>query len=223
VDIWILCDPSADVLTFVNFIDTTPQEPPPPVYQYTLMLSSKTLCGTACSLPGFNFNQIGSMNNYTFDWYPPGSSTPQTLSYAPCSSGTSKGCGSKGLPENQCTDLPNCCAVCNNWREAGNTYGACLGLSSNLMNISQVSSNTVKITYGGGDVVFGVTPRQVDILISCDPTADLLTYVDYIQPYPLNPPPPYYLYTLVLTSSSLCRPVNQQSDLMEKLRLLGLI
>jgi len=221
VEIIISCDPTAKVLTFVNFIPATPLIPPPPAYLYTLLLSSSVLCVPPCSVPGFNFNPISSRPSYSFEWISPDGSS-EIISLSPCSSGLPKGCGTQGPPFNQCTEKPNCCAVCETWNDNFGTKGACLGLSNHLLNTSAISERAVKLTYGGGDIIT-ITPRQVDVIIFCDPNADELTFIDFIPPVPKNPPPPYYLYTVILSSSMLCESgkTSRLEEIMNKLGELG--
>jgi len=218
VDIYITCDSNAGKLTFVNFTEATPLTPPPPAYVYTLNLSSSIICSASgsCVLPGYHFNYISAFQNWSSSWTPPGASTPETISYAPCSSGISSGCGIEGSPMNQCGNKPNCCAVCESWKEDTGTQSACLGLSHQLMAITAISNLGVKITYGGGDTVDG-TERRVDVMILCDPRSTLLTFVDFIIPQPQNPPPPYYEYVLVLSSSDLCGASDDVEVFVEKI------
>jgi len=84
-----------------------------------------------------------------------------------------------------------------------------------MMSISAFSNLGVKITYGGGDKVQG-TERRVDVVILCDPNANLLTFVDFIPPVPQNPAPPYYEYVLVLSSSELCGPSDNIEKFIQK-------
>jgi hypothetical protein len=206
VDIYINCEPEASVLTFENFIPAIPQDPPPPVYLYQLYLSSSSLCNSGpgnCSAMGFSFSQIAAIQNSQISWQPSPGAPNQTLTYAPCSAGTSTGCGTQGPPANQCTGQSNCCAVCQSWTEDTGPQGACLGLSNNLMGVTIINPVSVKISYGGGDMAEQIQ-RRVDVYIGCDPTASTMTFVKFIQPMPIDPPPPYYLYQLFLTSSTLC-------------------
>jgi len=137
-------------------------------------------------------------------WTPPGGTTSQTLSFAPCSSGgIPGGCGTAGPPINQCTGQSGCCAVCQSWIEDTGPAAACCGQTAKLSAQSSTSSTSVKITYAGGDLAEN-TPRQVDVYINCDPTASVLTFQSFVAPSASNPPPPFYLYTLTLSSSSLC-------------------
>jgi len=155
--------------------------------------------GQTCSVPGFNFDKISSSTNWQATW------TTQTLSFAPCTTGTSAGCGSSGQPLNQCTGVASCCAVCQSWSEDTGPAGACLGLGSKFISASAMSSSSVKITYGGGDVVTpGNTPRQVDIVINCEQGGSTLGFSSFTPAEVTTPPPPYYLYTLTLTSNALC-------------------
>lgn len=62
------------------------------------------------------------------------------------------------------------------------TAGACLGLSSKLMEVTALNSSTVKITYGGGDEADS-TPRQVDVYINCNDSASVLDFVTLCQQY----------------------------------------
>jgi hypothetical protein len=224
VDIIISCDPTAKVLTFVNFIPAVPLLPPPPVYLFTLVLSSSVLCGSVppCSLPGFNFNQISTQPAYYYEWKPADSSASQTISLSPCSSGLPKGCGTQGPPINQCAGQPNCCAVCQSWIEDIGPAGVCLGLTKHLLNVSASSEREVKLTYGGGDLV-DLTPRRVDVIIFCDPSATVLRFIDFIPPFPKVPPPPYYLYTVILSSSVLCESgkTSRLEEIMNKLGEFG--
>jgi hypothetical protein len=220
VDIMIYCDYRSSLLTFVDFIVPPAQFPPPPIYLYTLILSSSTLCGSGvCNLPGFDFIPISSGNNYSSTWTPPGTTVTQTISYAPCSGGLLLGCGY--IPNyNQCMNKSSCCAVCQSWTQDTGPVGVCLGLADQVLNVSAISSKTVKITYGQGDPV-DYTPRQVDILITCDPSAFGLDFVAFQPAVPKLPPPPFYLYTLTLISSKLCVsgeiPPNEE-ELMQKLK-----
>jgi len=206
VDVYISCDKSAAVLDFDKLVQPQVVQPPPPVYLYQLYLRSSALCQSGSRCPaqdGFNFGVISSLSDYKASWSPPNGAPTQTITYAPCSAGTSTGCGSGSW--NQCYNQPGCCAVCETW-PLGEDYteGACLGLSSQLLGVSVINAITVKISYGGGDDVIG-TPRQVDIYIVCDPSAsETLSFIKFIQAIPQNPPPAYYLYELYLSSSSLC-------------------
>jgi hypothetical protein len=219
VDIYITCDPNAGKLSFVNFTEAVPQTPPPPAYVYSLNLSSAAICSQSgpCFLQGYHFNYISAFKNWSSSWTPHGSSTPETISYAPCSSGIPSGCGIAGSPMNQCGNKPNCCAVCETWKEDTGTQAACLGLSNKLMAITAISNLGVKITYGGGDYV-DQAERRVDVIILCDPTSELLTFVDFILPQPQNPPPPFYEYVLVLSSSNLCGAPDNDEEFLEKIK-----
>jgi hypothetical protein len=219
VDIYIYCDPTASVLSFDNFIPAFPQNPAPPVYLYKLYLGSSSLCSnvtSSCSATGFNFAQIAAIQDAQATWLPSPGLLPQNISYAPCSAGTSTGCGIQGPPYNQCTGKSNCCAVCQSWQVDVGNQGACLGLSNDLLGVTILTPVSVKITYGSGDMVdFDNTPRRVDVYISCDPAASTMTFVKFIQAPAQNPPPPYYLYQLFLASSTLCN--TQMSDFLSSL------
>jgi hypothetical protein len=178
------------------------------------MVSSKTVVGiiiilsvielgySQCNLGGFSFSSI--TGSFSSPWVPPGNTQAQIISYAPCSSGLATGCGSSGPPLNQCERMPNCCAVCQTWNEeTTGSQGACLGLSTNLLTVESTGANSVRISYGRGDLV-QTTPRQIDINIQCDPTAAVLSFVNFVEATPSQPPPPSYKYTLSLTSSVLC-------------------
>jgi hypothetical protein len=219
VDIYISCDASGGLISFVNFTEPVPQTPPPPVYLFTLVLTSSAICSEPgpCFLQGYHFNYIAAFNNWSSTWTPPSTATPETISYAPCSSGVPKGCGTAGLPMNQCTNKSNCCAVCQSWiEETTGSQGACLGLSKKLMAITAVSNFGVILTYGGGDKVDG-TERRVNVMIICDPSSALLTFENFIPPKPQNPPPPFYEYVLVLSSSDLCG-ASEVEEFMEKIK-----
>jgi len=200
VQIYITCDQSASTLTFDNFIPPSSSDPPPPYYIYQIYFRSSTLCTNTyqqCNATGFDFSSIAANNNYQASW------TTQTLYYAPCSAGIPEGCGTYGPIINQCYNKTNCCAVCQTWEEDTGPAGTCLGLSENFLGVTIITPATVKISYGGGDNV-DTTPRQVDIYISCDPMANILTFVKFVPPQPINPPPPYYLYQIFFSSSTLC-------------------
>jgi len=211
------------VLSFDNFIPATPLQPPPVAYVYTLLLSSSALCAPTpkCSLPGFNFEPISSRPSYSFEWKPPSGSS-QTISLSPCTSGLPTGCGTNGPPINQCADTPNCCAVCQTWTVDTSIEGVCLGISNRLMNVTAISEKAVKLTYGSGDMVV-TTPRQVDIIIFCDPSATELSLMDFIPPVPKSPPPPAYIYTVILSSSVLCGTdrTSRLEEIMNKLSEFG--
>jgi len=167
------------------------------------ILSSYYLhCSAQCNLAGFSFSEIAA-TSFTATWVPPGTTGTQTLNYAPCSPGIPGGCGTQGPPTNQCANSPNCCAVCQTWIEDMGPTGACLGKGKNLITVESTSSSSVRISYGGGDVV-DTTPRQVDIDIKCDPTASVLTFASFVPAVPKIPAPPAYTYSLTLTSSVLC-------------------
>jgi len=217
VDVYISCNPSSGLLSFDNFVEPQPLNPPPPTYIFSLYVSSSVICphSSSCVLDGYHFNYIAAVQNLSSSWTPPGTTDSQTISYAPCSSGIPSGCGTAGLPDNQCTNKANCCAVCESWRGSNGLMGACLGLSSQLMSVTAISNIGVKITYGSGDKAMG-TERRVDVVILCDPKAELLTFVDFIPPEPENPPPPFYEYVLVLSSSELCGPRENIEKFLEK-------
>jgi hypothetical protein len=211
VDVYIYCDIHSTVLSFQNLIVPYPQDPPPPYYLYSLFLNSSTLCSTngtsECpALPGFDFNRIASFNNYQTSWTVDG--TTQSIDYAPCTGGISAPCGTNSW--NQCANKHDCCAVCQNWVGSSGPDASCLGLTSKLLGVKILDPVTVVISYGGGDMVENI-PRQVDIYISCDPAADILTFVKFIQPTAQTPPPPVYLYQLFLSSNSLCfgKPISE--------------
>jgi hypothetical protein len=219
VDIYITCDTSAGILSFANFTEPIPSNPPPPAYVYTLNLTSSAICSGSgpCFLQGYHFNYISAFNNWSSSWTPPSSATPETISYAPCSSGVPNGCGTAGFPMNQCTNKSDCCAVCQSWiEETTGSQGACLGLSNKLMEITALSNWGVILTYGGGDNVV-TTERRVNVMILCDPRSTLLTFEDFIPPNPQNPPPPFYEYLLVLSSSDLCG-ASDVEEFMEKIK-----
>jgi len=205
IDVYISCDKSANVLDFDKLVQPQEVNPPPPVYLYELYLRSSALCssGTRCpTQEGFNFGVISSRSDYKASWTPPGFPT-QAITFAPCSGGTTTGCGSRH--DQHCHNQPGCCAVCQTW-PMGEDYseGACLGLSSKLLGVTVINAITVKISYGGGDDVL-FTPRQVDIYIVCDPAAsETLSFIKFIQATPQDPPPAYYNYELYLASASLC-------------------
>jgi hypothetical protein len=220
VDIYISCDPEASILTFEDFVQSDQTNPPPPFYTYNLTLSSSILCdgSVRCYQKGYHFNYISAYTNWSHPWTPPGGNIPQTIQYAPCSTGIPSGCGKLGPPANQCTDKKDCCAVCQSWVDQAGNEGACLGLSDHLLGITAISNYGVQISYGGGDTVNGIE-RRVDVVIFCDPLADLLQFVDFITPVLQNPPPPFYQYVLVLTSSDLCgSPSNNLPEIMTKLK-----
>jgi hypothetical protein len=154
-------------------------------------------------MDGFSFEQIQANNNWKSPWDPPGDPNPQTISYSPCGA-IPNGCGSNPPPSNQCYNIPNCCVVCQEWNQDTGAAGACLGLENKFLGADKLSDTAVKLTFGGGDVV-ETTPRQVDIVINCDPTATALTFNNFEAASPTDPPPPYYLYTLTLHSSTLCK------------------
>jgi hypothetical protein len=155
-----------------------------------------------CTLPGFDFSQIAADNSWSAQWTPPWGAGVETITYAPCTNGTSTGCGTEP-PFNQCYQ-PNCCAVCQTWIEDTGPAGACLGKASNFQSLTEINSTTVKLTYGGGDLV-ETSPRQIDIYFTCDPESfDVLKFVNFIPAISQNPPPPVYLYQLYLSSSALC-------------------
>jgi len=218
VDIFITCDENAETLTFKDFTQSHATVPPPAFYSYSVNLSSNVLCDDdiRCYLEGYHFNYISAFKNWSHTWTPSGE-TPQTIYYAPCSSGVPNGCGTLP-PSNQCADKKDCCAVCETW--GNGKEGACLGLSSQLLDVSAISNIGVKITYGGGDPVDG-TERRVDVMIYCDPNnAELLTFVDFITPVPQNPPPPFYHYVLILSSNDLCGggPPDDLDHIINKLK-----
>jgi len=221
VDIYISCDPSAQVLTFSQFLVPNPSNPPPPYYLYQLNLTSSQLCPpiTNCMADDFTFDVISSINTYKTTWTPPFGG-PQTLTYAPCSRGTFAGCGTDPI-FSQCYNQSNCCAVCQSWMEDTGPAGACLGLSENLLGVTVITPVTVKITYGAGDMV-EITPRQVDVYISCDPAAGILTFVKFIPPTPQNPPPPYYLFQIFFSSSTLCDTNSDNNHISAFLSSLGI-
>jgi len=212
VDIYITCVSNGGILSFVDFVQPKPVIPPPPAWNYSLYLSSTALCTVPalCTLQGFHFNYISAFKNYSSPWTPP-RGVPETISYAPCSSGISSGCGSSG----QCANMDNCCAVCQSWTTGSGSEGACLGLSSDLIEITPISNIGVRITYGSGDRV-GQTERTVDVVIFCDPEAELLSFVDFIPPQLQNPPPPYYHYVLILSSYDLCGPPDNIEQFLKK-------
>jgi len=156
-----------------------------------------------CSINGFSFDSISASNGWQSPWSPPGDPNPQTLSYSPCGA-TPNGCGGSPPPTNQCYNLPQCCVVCQSWMQDTGPAGACLGLQSKFLGGQKMSETSVQLTFGGGDVV-DTTPRQVNIVINCDPTATALTFNNFEAPSPSDPPPPYYLYILTLHSSTLCK------------------
>jgi len=205
VDIYIDCDPNASVLDFSNFAAPSPVDPPPPYYLFALYLNSSALCsssnGSTCPiLPGFDFDQIAASNNYQASWTS-SDGFPETITYAPCTSGIGSTCGTS--PMNQCANQEHCCAVCQSWIEDTGSAGSCLGLSSKLLGVKVLDPVTVTVSYGGGDMAEN-TPRQVDIYISCDPAASVLTFVKFIPATAQSPPPPVYLYQLFLSSNHLC-------------------
>jgi hypothetical protein len=210
VDVYITCSPDGGLLSFNNFSEPNVVNPPPPSYIFSLYLSSAAICSPSayCSLQGYHFNYISAIKNWSSSWTPPGG-TQETIAYAPCSNGISSGCGS------QCANRADCCAVCQSWKTDTGSDSACLGLSNNLRDVTAISNIGVKITYGGGDHV-GQSERRVDVVILCDPEAELLTFVDFIPPKPQNPPPPFYEYVLVLSSNDLCGPQDNIEQFLQK-------
>jgi len=127
----------------------------------------------------------------------PGSNGTGAVRYSICNT-INMACGEAGEPCSSTSS--NCCGACQSWVEADGPQNCSLGTYSSYS--VDPSSNTITITYLGGDSFQGIQ-RALTITLTCNISAGFITTTGFTPANGHEPNQPYW-YSIVAQTNLTC-------------------